>query len=48
MEVRREREGIRIPIAPAISRTPVADTTQAALGKLGGTIRLRSRRLFPQ
>ena len=36
------------PIAPAISKQPVAITSSSGFGNAGGTIRMRSAFLFPQ
>lgn len=47
-EAAREVTGISIPIAPAISNQPVNVTIQSGRGKEGGTIWIRSGRLFPQ
>ena len=40
--------GMNSPIAPNISSSPVTVTNRSGRGKIGGTIRIRSRRLLPQ
>ena len=40
--------GSSSPIAPAISKQPVAVTSNSGFGNAGGTIRMRSALFFPQ